>query len=77
MSFEACSIINLSKKLERAFPQTQFLWHPSTAAVGYTSNFNWSGYRDSELIDQIKAHHADAEIIQLTVQPTTSVVYYK
>ncbi len=72
---EACTIISLSKKLEYAFPQTQFLWHPSTNGTNYTSNFEWSGVHDDELINQIRQHHDGAELIQLTLHD--NFVYYK
>lgn len=75
METEACNIIQLYEALHRAFPETQFLWHPSTASIGYTSNFEWKGTRESGLIAQMKKHHTGAELIELTLKE--GWIYYR
>lgn len=76
MQSEACNIIQLNSSLHRAFPTTQFLWQPAASYNGgYTSNFEWNGTRDVELIAQMKEHHEGAEVIQLTLHGKT--IYYK
>jgi hypothetical protein len=76
MEKEACNIISLNDDLHRAFPTTQFLWHPSaTCNGGYTSNFEWKGVRNTELIARMKQHHSGAEVIELTLHD--AYVYWK
>ena len=72
---EAFAVIQLNDQLRDAFPKTQFIWHPSTSGNKYTSNFEWLNCRNEDLITQMKEHHTDAELIQLTL--INGYVYYK
>ena len=75
MESEACNIIQLHQALQHAFPDTQFLWHPTNAMVKYSFNFAWNGTRDDELILQMQETHKGAQLIHLT--KNGKIIYYK
>lgn len=73
MSIQAVEIIQLHQALERAFPSTQFLWHPSTNNTQYRCKISMDNSTEV-IVENVKQYASGQDLIQLTIH--NGFLYY-